>query len=78
LLLLQLVKTLQVAKTSDASMSKFSVKVKDEDRKTKGLGKKRKVTLIDNKLATWSTFFFHFKLSLSQILPVLMMKRKDN
>ena len=33
---------MHVAKTSDASMSKFSEKVENEDRKTKGLGKKRK------------------------------------
>ena len=31
-----------MAKTSDASMSKFSEKVENEDVKTKGLGKKRK------------------------------------
>jgi hypothetical protein len=32
-----------MAKTADASMSKFSEKLKTEDKVTKGLGKKRKV-----------------------------------
>lgn len=32
-----------MAKRADASMSKFSEKVKSEDKVTKGLGRKRKV-----------------------------------
>ena len=32
-----------MAKTADASMSKFSEKVDNEDKVTRGLGKKRKV-----------------------------------
>jgi hypothetical protein len=32
-----------MAQTADASMSKFSTKLKDEDKTTRGLGKKRKV-----------------------------------
>jgi hypothetical protein len=32
-----------MARTADASMSKFSQKLKDEDKTTRGLGKKRKV-----------------------------------
>jgi hypothetical protein len=35
-----------MAKTADASMSKFSKKLKDEDKTTRGLGKKRKVTFL--------------------------------
>ena len=34
-----------MARTADASMSKFSQKLKDEDKTTRGLGKKRKVIL---------------------------------
>ena len=41
----QLKKQLHMAKTADASMSKFSQKLKDEDKTTRGLGKKRKVNL---------------------------------
>ncbi len=35
-----------MAKTADASMSKFSQKVADEDKTTRGLGKKRKVCIL--------------------------------
>jgi regulator of ribosome biosynthesis len=35
-------KQLHMAKTADASMSKFSEKLKDEEKTTRGLGKKRK------------------------------------
>lgn len=38
----QLKKQLNMAKTADASMSKFSEKLKDEEKTTRGLGKKRK------------------------------------
>jgi len=38
-----------MAKTADASMSKFSEKLKTEDKVTKGLGKKRKVNEIELK-----------------------------
>ena len=34
-----------MAKTADASMSKFSEKLSDEAKTTRGLGKKRKVCL---------------------------------
>lgn len=34
-----------MAKTADASMSKFSDKLKNEDKTTRGMGKKRKVTI---------------------------------
>ena len=34
-----------MARTADASMSKFSQKLKDEDKTTRGLGKKRKVII---------------------------------
>jgi hypothetical protein len=37
-------KALSLAKRADASMSKFSQKVENEDKVTKGLGKKRKVS----------------------------------
>lgn len=37
---------LNAAKRSDASMSKFSEKLTDEDKKTKGLNKKRKVRML--------------------------------
>ncbi len=39
---LMIKRQLKVAKTADASMSKFSEKLKDEDKTTRGLGKKRK------------------------------------
>lgn len=39
---LHLKKQLHMAKTADASMSKFSQKLKDEDKTTRGFGKKRK------------------------------------
>jgi hypothetical protein len=38
-----------MAKTADASMSKFSEKLKTEDKVTKGLGKKRKVNETESR-----------------------------
>ena len=46
-----------MAKTADASMSKFSEKLKTEDKVTKGLGKKRKVN-ITNSILKESWIFF--------------------
>lgn len=40
----KLKKQLNMAKKSDASMSKFSEKLNGEEKLTKGLGNKRKVT----------------------------------
>jgi hypothetical protein len=45
ILILKVKKALNMARTADASMSKFSQKLKDEDKTTRGLGKKRKVIL---------------------------------
>lgn len=42
-----------MAKTADASMSKFSEKLKDEDKTTRGLGKKRKVSFLFKFLETF-------------------------
>lgn len=48
---IELKKALNIAKRSDASLSKFSDKIKNEDKATRGLGKKRKFesNFADNK-----------------------------
>ena len=52
-----------MAKTADASMSKFSEKLKTEDKVTKGLGKKRKVLSLSlNKLNKCVGFNFILKI----------------
>ncbi len=52
-----------MAKTADASMSKFSQKLKDEDKATRGLGKKRKV-----KSSLLKDIFIDFYLNIYCIL----------
>ena len=65
-----------MAKTADASMSKFSEKIKDEEKTTRGLGKKRKVSSV--RFTQASKRFYHSpNLSLSPT-GTWDLKKKSN